>query len=72
MPENSLARFFYSLYMHCSTALLSIFLAFMIVNMTRDNYEEQISNFDQITKEYFRLAAEEDMKNYMIEGNMVN
>lgn len=46
-------------------------MAFVITGMVEINYEEQISTFDRITSDNFRLAAEEETRNYLIEQNLV-
>lgn len=71
MPERNLIRFFYSTFLNLDLPLLTIFIAFMIKSMTQINYVERISTFDQITNENFRLAADEDTKNYLIDRNAV-
>lgn len=70
--ERSSARILYSLHSHLGTAVLVIFLAFATIEFSQLNYEKQISSFDQITNENFRLAANDDMRNYLVERNLVN
>lgn len=70
-PERSSMRVFYALLLHSSFFLVSFFVAFIFKTMTQINYGAQISSLDEITKENFRLFADEDTRNYLIDRNQV-
>lgn len=70
-PEKNSTRFFYVLFSVLSFFLISISMSFLIIRVTKINYEEQISSFEQITEENFCLAAEENTRNYLIQRNLV-
>lgn len=70
-PERTSIRFFYSLMLHLNLILLAVFLIIGFRRVSIIKYEDQISSFDKITAENFRLAADEDMRNYLVDQDLV-
>lgn len=71
-PKRSSGRIFYLLLLHLGFFCISLIVSYLITIITNPNYEHQISSFEEIRAANFRLAAEEETKNYLIESNTVN
>lgn len=65
--EKASARLYHTWSMFTCLCLLSVYMAFSLDHMLQVHYEHQISTFDEVVEEKFRLVAEPDMKMYLIE-----
>lgn len=71
-PGRNSSRFFY-LYFVCITFFfMSVFGSFWFIIITKPFNEHQISNFEEVVNANFRLVAEEELKQFLVDRNMVN
>lgn len=71
-PKRNSARLLYCYFLHASFFFMAVFGSFLFITITATFNEHQISNFGEIVTANFRLAAEREMKRFLIDRNMVN
>lgn len=71
-PERKTTRAFFVLHLHLCFVTSCLFTSLMFQIITNPNHEHQISGFDEISYAKLRLAAEVEMKMFLIDRNMVN
>lgn len=71
-PERNSARLLYSYFLHASFFFMSVFGAFLFAIITTPFNEHQISNFEEIVTANCRLAGEQEMKQFLVDRDMVN
>lgn len=70
-PKRSSGRVFSAMSLQMTFFAVSSFVAIIFKSMTQINYGTHISSLDEITNENFRLVADKDTRNYLIDRNLV-
>lgn len=70
-PERNSMRFTYFLLLILCFFVSSVWCSFMFIIITSPFNEHQISNSEEIVNANFRLVAEEETKQFLIDRNMV-
>lgn len=72
IPEKTSLKIFYMLYLHLGFIVTNVFVSDLFAIITLRFQGNRITSFDEIVRENFRLAAEQDTMNSLLDRNMVN